>query len=51
MEKRLKGFSENYFDTIIIDEAHHAISDGYRECLTIFKAQVLGVTLHLTGAI
>ena len=44
-EKRLKGFSENYFDTIIIDEAHHAISDGYQRVLDHFpKAQVLGVT-------
>ena len=44
-EKRLKGFSENYFDTIIIDEAHHAISDGYQRVLDHFpEAQVLGVT-------
>lgn len=44
-EKRLAGFSENYFDTIIIDEAHHAISDGYQRVLDHFpKAQVLGVT-------
>lgn len=35
-EKRLKGFSENYFDTIIIDEAHHAISDGYQRVLEHF---------------
>ena len=27
-EKRLNGFSSDYFDTIIIDEAHHAISDS-----------------------
>lgn len=44
-EKRLKSFSENYFDTIIIDEAHHAISDGYQRVLDHFpEAQVLGVT-------
>ena len=44
-EKRLKGFSENYFDTIIIDEAHHAISVGYQRVLDHFpEAQVLGVT-------
>ena len=44
-EKRLKGFSDNYFNTIIIDEAHHAISDGYQRVLDHFpEAQVLGVT-------
>ena len=28
-EKRLGQFSDDYFDTIIIDEAHHCISDSY----------------------
>ena len=32
-EKRLERFSENYFDTIIIDEAHHAISKSYQTVL------------------
>ena len=44
-EKRLKQFSNNYFDTIVIDEAHHCISNGYQNVLNHFdKAKVLGVT-------
>ena len=44
-EKRLNQFSENYFDTIIVDEAHHAISDSYQTVLQHFSgANVLGVT-------
>lgn len=44
-EKRLAGFSNDYFNTIIIDEAHHAISDSYQRILEHFKnAKVLGVT-------
>lgn len=44
-EKRLSGFSQDYFDIIIIDEAHHAISDSYQTILRHFdKARVLGVT-------
>ncbi len=44
-EKRLSQFPEDYFDTIIVDEAHHCISDSYQKVLEHFpKAQVLGVT-------
>lgn len=44
-EKRLSQFEKNYFNTIIIDEAHHCISDGYQKVLQYFEeAQVLGVT-------
>lgn len=44
-EKRLNRFDENYFNSIIIDEAHHCISDGYQKVLQHFdKANVLGVT-------
>lgn len=44
-EKRLKKFSPDYFDTIIIDEAHHCLSDGYQRVLKYFnQAKVLGVT-------
>ena len=44
-EKRLNGFSSDYFDTIIIDEAHHAISDSYQRVLEHFPdTKVLGVT-------
>lgn len=44
-EKRLQQFDTDYFDTIIIDEAHHCISDSYQRVLQYFsKASVLGVT-------
>lgn len=44
-EKRLSRFPEDYFDAIIIDEAHHCISDSYQKVLNHFpEAKVLGVT-------
>lgn len=44
-EKRLEQFPEDYFGTIIIDEAHHSVTDGYRRILKHFAgAKVLGVT-------
>ena len=44
-EKRLNRFPEDYFDTIIVDEAHHCISDSYQRVLRHFpEARVLGVT-------
>lgn len=44
-EKRLSQFTEDYFNTIIIDEAHHCISDSYQRVLQHFpNAHVLGVT-------
>ncbi len=44
-EKRLARFSEDYFNTIIVDEAHHVLSDGYQTVLSHFGgAKVLGVT-------
>lgn len=44
-ESRLSRFPEDYFDTIIIDEAHHCISDSYQRVLHHFpEARVLGVT-------
>lgn len=44
-EKRLNQFTNNYFDSIIVDEAHHCISDGYQRVLQHFsQAKVLGVT-------
>lgn len=43
--KRLAKFKSDYFDNIIVDEAHHVISSGYQAVLEHFKsAQVLGVT-------
>lgn len=44
-ETRLKRFPKDYFHTIIIDEAHHCISDSYQRVLRHFPdAKVLGVT-------
>ncbi len=43
--KRLQQFERDYFDTIVIDEAHHCISDGYQAVLQYFsEADILGVT-------
>lgn len=44
-ESRLSRFPGDYFDTIIIDEAHHCISGSYQRVLHHFpEAKVLGVT-------
>jgi superfamily II DNA or RNA helicase len=43
--KRLSAFPLEYFDTIIIDEAHHALAEGYQRILQHFsESKVLGVT-------
>lgn len=43
-EKRLMQFDPAYFDTIIVDEAHHCLTDGYQRVLNHFSgAKVLGV--------
>ncbi|NLY09388.1 MAG: DEAD/DEAH box helicase [Tissierellia bacterium] len=44
-DKRRSGFQSDYFNTIIVDEAHHCISDSYQKVLNHFEdADVLGVT-------
>ena len=44
-ENRLNKFPEDYFSTIIIDEAHHCLTDSYQRVLEHFdEARVLGVT-------
>lgn len=44
-QSRLERFPNDFFDTIIIDEAHHCISDSYQRVLQYFEqAHVLGVT-------
>lgn len=44
-DSRLGCFAADYFGTIIIDEAHHVISDSYQRILEHFpQAEVLGVT-------
>jgi superfamily II DNA or RNA helicase len=44
-EKRLKQFEPDYYDVIIVDEAHHVLADSYQKVLDYFSgAKVLGVT-------
>lgn len=44
-ENRLNKFDANYFDTIIVDEAHHVLSNSYQKVMEHFSgAKVLGVT-------
>lgn len=44
-EKRLNQFDKDFFDVIIVDEAHHTIADSYLRILNYFEnAKVLGVT-------
>lgn len=44
-EKRLAQFAPDFFDAIIIDEAHHSLSETYQRVLNHFpSAKVLGVT-------
>lgn len=43
--KRLARFPRDYFQDVIVDEAHHCLSDSYRRVLDHFSgANVLGVT-------
>lgn len=42
---RLEKFPRDHFDFIIVDEAHHCLSEGYQRVLAHFDgAKVLGVT-------
>lgn len=44
-EKRLAQFPEDYFDVIVVDEAHHCLAESYQRVLRYFGgAKVLGVT-------
>lgn len=44
-ENRLAQFPQNYFNSIIVDEAHHCLSDSYQRVLQYFnQSKVLGVT-------
>jgi len=44
MMRRAEKFPTDYFKTVIVDEAHHSLSDSYQRILTHFDADVLGVT-------
>ncbi len=42
---RLARFESDYFNCVVVDEAHHVLSDGYQRVLEHFPdARVLGVT-------
>lgn len=44
-ERRLTRFPKDYFDLIVVDEAHHCMSESYQRILKYFEsAKVLGVT-------
>ena len=44
-ERRLARFPSDYFQDIIVDEAHHCLSDSYKRVLSHFPdANILGVT-------
>ncbi len=44
-EKRLQQFPPDYYAAVIVDEAHHCLSDSYQRVLEHFpEANVLGVT-------
>jgi len=44
-QTRLDKFDPGHFDAIIVDEAHHCLSDSYQRVLSYFdQADVLGVT-------
>lgn len=43
--RRLMRFPRDYFGTIVVDEAHHSLSDSYKRVLEYFPdANVVGVT-------
>lgn len=45
LNRRLNSWVDKQFDFIIIDEAHHALSDSYKRICNTFKtAKILGVT-------
>lgn len=44
-DKRLSEHPHNYYNTIIVDEAHHSLSAGYKKIIEHFPdAKLLGVT-------
>lgn len=42
--KRMERFARDHYAVIIIDEAHHCLSDSYQRVLEYFQGRVLGVT-------
>lgn len=46
-EKRLTKFPKDYFKTIIVDEAHHSMSESYQGCFNISTRQTCLESLPL----
>lgn len=42
--KRLERFPQDYYDAIVVDEAHHCLSESYQRVLRYFDTRTLGVT-------
>ena len=42
--KRLERYQRDNFDLVVIDEAHHAIADSYKNIINYFDSKLLGVT-------
>jgi len=42
--KRLERYPKDHFDLVVVDEAHHASADSYKNILSYFDSKVLGVT-------
>lgn len=42
--KRMERFARDHYDVIIIDEAHHCLSESYQRVLDYFNVRTLGVT-------
>lgn len=43
-EKRQARFDKDHYDAVIVDEAHHCLSESYQRIFSHFDAKVLGVT-------
>ncbi|HMW08028.1 MAG TPA: DEAD/DEAH box helicase [Leptospiraceae bacterium] len=42
--KRLERYPKDHFPLVVVDEAHHASADSYKNILSYFNSKVLGVT-------
>jgi len=42
--KRMERFARDHYDAVIVDEAHHCLSDSYQRVLEYFNVRTLGVT-------
>lgn len=42
--KRMERFARDHYDAVIIDEAHHCLSESYQRVLEYFNVRTLGVT-------